>query len=257
MTEQTQQFYDSLAASYHLIFADWRASVTRQGGILSGLIGHHLGDSQKRVLDCACGIGTQACGLALNGYSVHGTDLSPQAIEEAKHNAQSFGLEMTFGVADFRELEQHVSGTFDAVICCDNSIAHLHTEDDLARAFRSMAAKVAPGGLLMVSLRDYDKAIQEKPRSTLPAVAEREDGRSIVFQVWDWAEDSKSYMLNHFTVRQNGDGWQTMCNVSHLRAWKRSEVTAALARTNLTGITWHMPESSGYYQPIVMAHNPG
>ena len=256
MSSEIEQFYATLSANYHLIFADWHASVQRQGGILTKLVRQYLPEARRTLLDCACGIGTQAIGLALNDFQVHGTDLSADAIEQARQNAESFGVAMTFGVADFRELAQQVQGTFDAVICCDNSIAHLHTEADLALAFQNMAAKIAPGGLLLVSLRDYDRLVQEKPRSYTPTVADRDFGRSIMFQIWDWAEDSNSYRLSHFTVKQDGDGWETICATSHLRAWQRAEVEAALAQTDLTDITWHMPDASGYYQPIITARKP-
>jgi glycine/sarcosine N-methyltransferase len=256
MTGSTRQFYDALSTNYHLIFADWHASVERQGGHLDRLLRRHLSETRRTLLDCACGIGTQACGLALNGWQVHGTDLSPAAVEQARQNARSFGIEMTFGVADFRTLTQQVAGTFDAVICCDNSIAHVHSEDDLVLAFRNMAAKVVPDGVLLISLRDYDRTVQEKPRSTLPIVGDREFGRSIVFQVWNWAEDFKSYQVQHFTLKQHGDAWETDCVTSHLQAWLRTEVMEALEQARLTDITWHMPEDTGHYQPIVTARRP-
>lgn len=67
------RFYDELADDYHLIYADWDASIRRQGAALDALIGQDRAD----VLDCACGIGTQAIGLALRGHRVTGTDLTP------------------------------------------------------------------------------------------------------------------------------------------------------------------------------------
>ena len=59
---ETQQFYDDLASYYHLIFEDWDASMARQGDALVGLIKAELGQfhsADVRVLDAACGIGTQ------------------------------------------------------------------------------------------------------------------------------------------------------------------------------------------------------
>ena len=40
------------------------------------MIRRHLGPGPKVVLDCACGIGTQAIGLAACGHRVVATDLS-------------------------------------------------------------------------------------------------------------------------------------------------------------------------------------
>jgi glycine/sarcosine N-methyltransferase len=159
-------------------------------------------------------------------------------------------------VADFRELESAVPGQFDAVISFDNSIAHTQTESELEQALRSMAAKVAPGGALLVSLRDYDQLVQEQPHSTLPVVKDQPEGRSIVFQVWDWDEDASGYHLNHFTVKQEGEAWETICAESHLRAWRRAQIIAALEKTGLTGIDWLLPDTSGFYQPVAVARKP-
>lgn len=76
--ERISEFYDELSAQYHLLYADWDEAVARQGRVVDGLIGELLGTGPKRVLDAACGIGTQAIGLAQRGHQVTGTDLSPR-----------------------------------------------------------------------------------------------------------------------------------------------------------------------------------
>jgi hypothetical protein len=62
-------FYDALAPHFHLIHPDWEASVTRQGEQLDGVIQEFV-PGARTVLDCACGIGTQALGLAARGYAL-------------------------------------------------------------------------------------------------------------------------------------------------------------------------------------------
>src|SRR5689334_2921150 len=113
MTDSTVQFYEQLAADYHLIFADWRTSVRRQGEILARLIRAEQGEQARTALDCACGIGTQAIGLALQGYNVHATDISAAEVARAEREAESFGVTLTSGIADFRTLASDVAGTFD------------------------------------------------------------------------------------------------------------------------------------------------
>jgi len=54
------------------------------------------------------------------------------------------------------------------VISCDNAIPNLQTEDDVARVFRAMRSKLRPGGLLIITVRDYDKALAERPATTTP-----------------------------------------------------------------------------------------
>jgi SAM-dependent methyltransferase len=253
MIENPETFYNRLAADYHFIFADWRKSILRQSEALDRLIRTTINATGRTVLDCSCGIGTQAIGLAVRGYTVHATDISPQAVDRARQEAQAHKVSMTFGVADFRALHDSVEGCFDVVLSCDNSLAHMLTPDDLTQALSSMRSRLNPGGLLLLSIRDYDQAVLDKPRATLPVVTEGTQGRSVVFQVWDWAEDGISYTLNHFTLRQDEVGWQTECRVTQLRAWQRAEMDMALAQAGLTDITWHMPPDTGYHQPIVTA----
>jgi glycine/sarcosine N-methyltransferase len=58
MQDSVVQFYDDLADDYHLIFADWRASIGWQGEVLERLIRQQMGPGPLSVLDCSCGIGT-------------------------------------------------------------------------------------------------------------------------------------------------------------------------------------------------------
>ena len=72
----TQTFYDNLATQYDKLFQDWQATIQEQAVILENLFAAHGFDRSARILDCACGIGTQAIGLAALGYAVTGSDLS-------------------------------------------------------------------------------------------------------------------------------------------------------------------------------------
>ena len=139
MSELTR-FYDDLAEHYHLLYADWDAAVRRQGAMLDQLIGQLAGGGPKRVLDAACGIGTQAIGLALRGQVVIGSDLSSAAVERARREAKRLGAAVAFEVADFRDLSRSVAGPFEVVYVLDNVLPHLESDADLAAALVQMAA---------------------------------------------------------------------------------------------------------------------
>jgi hypothetical protein len=67
--EATLAFYDGFADDYHLAYGgDWDAAVAQQGAALDALIRGAL-PAAADVLDCSCGIGTQAIGLARIGYA--------------------------------------------------------------------------------------------------------------------------------------------------------------------------------------------
>jgi SAM-dependent methyltransferase len=253
VSDSPRAFYDELAPQYHLIFADWKRSVARQAEILDRVIRERRGGPPLSVLDCSCGIGTQAIGLARQGYRVHGTDLSPRAVERAAREAAFAGAAATFAVADFRSLDVQVPGTYDVVLSCDNALPHLLTEADLHRAARAMAAKLVRGGLILVSIRDYDQLLGERPRATLPDVHDGPDGRRVVFQVWDWQDGSPDYRVDYFILRDRAGVWATFHHAMAYRALRRDELSAILARAGFADIRWHFPETTGYYQPIVTA----
>ena len=59
MADLTQP-YDELAAHYDQIFENWEVSIVGQAEVLGGILHGECADNRPiRVLDCACGIGTQ------------------------------------------------------------------------------------------------------------------------------------------------------------------------------------------------------
>jgi glycine/sarcosine N-methyltransferase len=238
-----QRFYDQLAEDYHLIFADWDASVVRQAEMLDALIQSQMVGAAT-VYDCACGIGTQAIGMALRGYQVHATDLSADAVARAKREAQRLSADLTFGMADFRHLDG--DSTYDVVIACDNALPHLLTDDDLALALASMRRKLNPDGLLLLSIRDYDALLLEKPQTT-PVRVLNEPFRA-VFQVWEWMDNL--YTVHHFILLRDTPEWTTVHRETRYRALRRAELNRMLRDVGFSEVQWHM---DAYYQPVVTA----
>jgi SAM-dependent methyltransferase len=256
MASSVVQFYDRLSDDYHLLFEDWAQSARSQGEILDRLLRDRLGGGPLSVLDCCCGIGTQALGLALRGHRVHATDLSAAAVARAAREAAALGVPATFGVADVRSLAEQMAGTFDVVLACDNALPHLLTDEDLARGVRNMAAKLRPGGLFLASTRDYDALVQARPRATPVRVHGGPPCRRAVFQLWDWAADGRSYHMHLFLLQDTAAGWQAAWYATDYRALLRAEFSAALAAAGLAEVDWQTPEESGFYQPLVTARKP-
>ena len=85
-------FYDALAPYYHLLYADWEASVARQGAALAAVLGARGVAPGAPVLDAACGIRTQAIGLAAHGYRVRASDAAPAAVARAVRAVTGVGV---------------------------------------------------------------------------------------------------------------------------------------------------------------------
>ncbi len=251
--DATARFYDDLADEYEFILADWSAAVVAQGVTLERLLVGQGVPPPATVLDCTAGIGTQAIGLALRGYRVHGTDLSDGAVRRARREAVRYGVDVRFDVADVRTLEEVVSDTYDAVVAFDNSLAHLIGDADLDAATRQMALRARPGGVVAAGIRDYDALVAERP-STMPVRVHGDiPDRRASFQLWDWADDGGSYRLEQVVLGGRDGVWTGTGRVSTLRALRRDELSRSLSAAGLGDVRWHMPATTGHHQPLVTA----
>lgn len=249
-----ESFYDSLADAYHLIFEDWDAAITRQAGVLDALIRGRFGEDRIRLHDCACGIGTQALGLAALGYEVSGSDLSGAAIRRASSEAARRGLSIHFGVSDMTKLVEYRSGSFEVLGAFDNALPHL-SQDEMAAAANSFSRVLRRGGLFIASIRDYDNLIQTRPEFQGPSFFGTSDSHRIVHQVWDWVA-SDSYDVHLYISLYREGRWQVLHFSSRYRCLLRAELTAALQSAGFTDVEWLMSSATGYYQPIVIGRAP-
>jgi glycine/sarcosine N-methyltransferase len=254
MTHEIRDFYESLADFYHLIYEDWDRSIHRQAEILDGLISRELPKRPLDILDCACGIGTQALGFALLGHHVVASDLSAMAVQRAKREASIRSLDIEFYVSDMTGLSEIPNGRFDVVAALDNALPHLSPRD-LVEAIKAMASRLKAGGLFLASIRNYDELMQQRPAIQEPSFFGNEGARRIDHQVWDWIEGEK-YKFHLYISRQAGEQWETHHFVGEYRCLKRQELSDVLRSTGFREPIWLMPSESGYHQPLVIARWP-
>ena len=245
-------FYDGLAADYHLVYADrWDEAVESQGAALDRVIRAARPDARD-VLDCSCGIGTQAIGLARRGYRVHGTDLSERSIARARVEAARLGAEVSLGVADFRDLGS-VPGEFDVVLSGDNALPHLLDDADLTQALHAMGAKLRSNGLLVVTIRDYDKALVDRP-ATAPPLLVAGPPRRLVVRLHDWdGPDSRLYTVRFFIITEADGGWTLAHHDARYRAITARELTRAVEDAGFGDVAWLSGEQAGFHQPVMTA----
>lgn len=251
MEKRVLEFYESLADCYHLIFDDWDRAIVRQASTLNPLLTAGARDGSLKILDCACGIGTQALGLAGLGHQVVGSDLSPAAIRRARREAERLGRTVAFHVSDMTSLSGIEARDFDVVAAFDNALPHLSSEQ-LGQAVAAMKDRLRPGGLFIASIRDYDGLLLERPTMQPPAFYGEEGEQRIVHQVWDWT-GSERYTLHLYITVQSDREWTTHHFVSEYRCLSRQELTDVLQANGFSEIKWLMPAESGFYQPLVLA----
>ncbi|HEX3777197.1 MAG TPA: class I SAM-dependent methyltransferase [Polyangiaceae bacterium] len=242
------KFYDELAQDYHLLFADWHASMERQGAWLGDFIRVEWPITVS-VLDAACGIGTQALPLAALGYRVTASDISRGAVARAAGEAKIRDLALATKVADLRALSE-VHGTFDLVLACDNALPHLLSDVEISGALSECRACVRPGGGVLFSMRDYDAPgsgteIHGYGVRALP------DGRAILFQVWDW--DGPHYDLAFYVLKERaGRPLETRVHRARYYALPPARVLELMKAAGFENVR----RVDGFVQPVLVGTRP-
>lgn len=246
----TQTFYDNLASQYDKLFLNWQATTKEQAAILNKLFSDNGFDDSARILDCACGIGTQAVGLALLGYNVNASDISDREIAEAKKRAAKNHITIRFEHADFCALSETFSEQFDILICMDNALPHMLSKSALEAAVKSIINQIAPSGMLVASIRDYDALLMDKPPYSPPYIHKTDKGQRVSFQTWVWNDDH--YRLTQYII-DDEDALQVSKFECEYRAIRRDELTQLLLANGCIEVVWKFPKETGFYQPIVVA----
>ena len=246
----TQVFYDKMAAQYDKLFLDWHAATKEQAVILSRIFTDNGFSTDAHILDCACGIGTQAIGIAALGYDVTASDISDSELAEARSRAAEQHVSIRFEHADFCALSDVFPEQFDIVIAMDNALPHMLTEEALNTAVKSIIGQVSKRGIFVASIRDYDSLLISKPPYSPPYIHKTDNGQRVSFQTWVWKDDN--YQLVQYII----DDMETL-QISKFeceyRAVRREELTGLLLSAGCGDVKWMSPEETGFYQPIVVA----
>ena len=110
-----------------------------------------------RILDCACGIGQLAVGLALNGFDMVASDASPAMVQRTAQLARDHGVELLAVTCPWEDLtSERAAGPVDAVFCVGNSLTHAPGREARRAALAAMASVLRPDGLLVLTSRNWD-----------------------------------------------------------------------------------------------------
>lgn len=103
------------------------------------------------VLDMACGRGRHAGQFHAAGMRVHGIDISPESISEARQNHPG----VAFSVHDMRK--PFATQAFDAVTCLFTSLGYFEHMDDDRAAIATAFQALRPGGRFVLDLMNPDR----------------------------------------------------------------------------------------------------
>ncbi|HEX5983839.1 MAG TPA: class I SAM-dependent methyltransferase [Solirubrobacterales bacterium] len=185
--------------------------------------------SSGAALDVGCGTGRAFAPLLRRGWSVHGCDLSPAMLEIA---AVAGGREVTLEIADMRRLPSF--GSFDLVLCLNDSLNYLLGDEDLLDAFKGMRANLGQDGLLVFDVNS--RVVYEEGYSAVRDVDH--DGRH-----WQWTGLGE-VAPSVYDARIEGDDIEPLINRERFRS--ATEIWGAVAAAGLTCLaTLGMDETDG------------
>lgn len=98
------------------------------------------------VLDIGCGTGEHTILLTRLGYDVVGIDFAPEAVEQARRNADAKGVDARFGVADAMNLPGEPR--YDTIV--DSALFHIFDDTDRPKYIASLHNACLPGGMVHV-----------------------------------------------------------------------------------------------------------
>jgi SAM-dependent methyltransferase len=147
--------YETLAAVYDWLVPDPLLTPEGRAQAFAPLL-----EPGARVLDCAAGTGTLAVGLALAGFSVDASDASPEMIRRTRALAAARGVVLR---ADARAWADLHGGPYDAVLCVGNSLTHAEGRRGRRTALSAMARVLRPGGLLVLTSRNWELVRARRP----------------------------------------------------------------------------------------------
>jgi SAM-dependent methyltransferase len=161
--------YDVFADFFDASYQHWRPSPIRlYAPILDGPLA-----AAESVCDLACGTGLLAFEMARRGARVVAVDRHPAMLARARARAARTPR-MRVVRGDLRTFRS--AAKFDLATCFFDSLNHLERCGDLARAFRTVASLLRPGGIFVFDLNT--EAGVAHPWPDPPAVSTgRRDGR--------------------------------------------------------------------------------
>lgn len=180
--------YGELAEVYEWLISDAKLTPAAFAAAFEDVV--ELLPPQAQVLDCSCGTGQLAVGLAGRGFRVVATDASDAMIRRTTELAAEMGAPVRALRADWSELPDHVDdASFDMVFCVGNSLHHARGASGRQAALASMARALHPGGRLVLTSRNWELVRAGGSRVDVhDRLVRRNDRDAVVIYRWEIPE---------------------------------------------------------------------
>jgi len=180
--------------------------------------------SPKRALDLGAGLGLHAVPLAELGYEVTAIDTSPELLAELRQARP----DVNTLTGDLTLAPQLTRGPFDVIVCLGDTLTHLESRAAVQAAIGGARQLLAPGGLLLLTWRDYSQARSGASRFFLV----RGDAQRILTCCLGY--EAERVEVTDIVHERRGDGWQMHASAYHKLRLSLPEVEAMLSAAGLS-----------------------
>nr|WP_203723055.1 class I SAM-dependent methyltransferase [Streptomyces coelicoflavus] len=207
--------------------------------------------SNADVLDCSCGTGQLAVGLAGRGMRVVATDASEAMVRRTAELSEEFGASVRAVRADWEELPGHFQdNTFDMVFCVGNSLHHATGATGRRAALESMSRLLRPGGRLVLTSRTWELVRARGSRLEIGDRLVRRNGRdAVVVYRWEIAPHWEEEHRIEIAIAQVEATGLVLVRSELLSCWpyRYEELEVELHRVGLgTELSTFDPEAENY-----------
>ena len=226
--DSVKAHYDSLLGSvYSWILGDFDTAAKKNAALFEALDISPVGDGY--AVDLGAGPGCQALPLAARGFRVLAIDFCADLVEELRSRAGDAAVEARLG--DIRAFRDHLTGAPELIVCMGDTLVHLPDHDDAHTVLADAAAALAPGGTIVVSIRDYDAPGPRGPDRFIPIRSSDEQIFTCFLEYGDRHVDV------HDILQQKRDG-KWLQSISQYRKIRLSmnDVAASLESAGLDSI---------------------
>lgn len=145
----------------------------------------------------------------------------------------------------------------DAVRSGEDLFPELAYRGTLLDVLRTALRCLRPGGVLVAAVPELAELGRLRPTAPPPKVFGRPPNQQLCVQLWDWADDGRSYQLDLVRLRRADGTWKVADSVTtRHRVLDPAEVHGLLRAAGFVRVQRLDPAESGHSLPVWVASAP-